>query len=171
MALLDVATGLSLISTGLKFYSAFKGGEDREDMYQAQAQTAYLDARRALLDARQVREVASVNAAVVRKSGADYRSAARAAFGANGIDVNYGSAVDVQQDITERADQDAINQLLLGERQARTLEDTARGLLQQGQQYEQAGSNAQRGGWLSAAGSALSGAADVWSKWKLAEGD
>lgn len=171
MAMLDVASALSLVSTGIKFFSAIKGGDDRGDLYEAQAHTAYLDARRALLDARQVREVANVNAGVVRKSGADYRSAARAAFGANGIDVNYGSAVDVQQDITDRAEQDAINQLLTGERQARNLEDTAQGLLQQGQQYQQAGGNARRAGWTSAAGSALSGAADVWSKWQLAEGD
>ena len=169
-SLLDAGSfALSLLSTGVKFYSAYKGGDDQGDYYEAQAGAAFIDARRALADARQVRDVAELEATQVRRSGAEYRSAARAAYGANGIDVNFGSALDVQTDITARANRDAFNAILLGERQARGLEEQAAGLVQQGQQFQTAGGNARSGGALAAAGQALAGGADLWSKWRATE--
>ena len=167
---LDIASvGLSLVSTGVKFYSAWQGGQDAGSQYDAQAAASFIDARRALIDARQARDVAGEQAKVIRRSGAEYRSAARAGYGANGIDVSYGSAVDVQHDITKRADQDALSAILLGERQATALTDEANALTQQGGQYGTAGGNARSAGKLAAAGSAFAGAADIASKWYAAK--
>lgn len=167
--LLDIGSAaLSLVSTGLQFYSAWKGGEDRGDLYAAQAASSYADARRALFDARMARDVAAVQARTVRREGAEFRSAARAAFGANSIMVDQGSALDTQRDITRRAEGDAIEALLLGERQSRQLQQDAESSLTESAMYMAAGSNAEDNGQLSAWGALLQGGSDVWSKWRLA---
>ena len=169
MSLLDVGSAaLSLVSTGIQFYSAWKGGEDKGDLYAAQAASSYADARRALFTSRLVRDVAEVEARQVQRKGAEYRSAARAAYAANGIRVDTGSAIATQRDITRRADQDAINAILLGERQGQQLEQDALASLTESGLYMQAGSNAENAGQLTAWGTALAGAADVWSKWRAA---
>ena len=165
--LLDVGSvALSLVSTGLNFYSAWQGGQDKGDMYAAQAASSFADARRALFTARMVRDVAEINARATRRQGAEYRSGARAAYGANGINVNTGSALDTQQDITRRADEDAFNQILLGERQAVQLKDDAVASLTEGAMYQQAGGNAESNGHLSAWGQLIGGAAHAYSKWR-----
>ena len=167
--LLDIGSAaLSLVSTGLQFYSAWKGGEDRGDLYAAQAASSYADAQRALFDSRLARDVAEVQARNVRRQGAEYRSAARAAFGANNIMVDRGSALDTQRDITRRAEGDAIEAILLGERQSRQLEQDALASLTESGMYAAAGSNAEGNGQLSAWGALLQGGADAWSKWRLA---
>lgn len=171
MSLLDIASSaFSLLSTGVQIYGALKGGADKGDSYDAAATSAYIDARRALIDARLTREVAVVEASKINRSGAEYRSAARAQFGANGVDVNSGSARDVQRDITHRAGQDAIERVLLGERQALALEDNANSLISEAGQYAAAGDNARSAGNWSAAAAAISGAGDIWKKYRAATG-
>ena len=59
-------------------------------------------------------------------------------------------------------------QLRRGERQGQQLEEDALASLTESGMYMQAGSNAESAGQLTAWGTALAGAADVWSKWRAA---
>jgi len=94
----------------------------------------------------------------------------RAAQASSGIDINSGSALDVQSDTAA-----------LGELDALTIRDNAsrqaRGFRQQGLNYgaqaqldRAAGQSALTGGYLSAAGQLMSSASSVGSKWRSWQG-
>lgn len=161
----NIGTALSLFSTGVKVYDAIKSGNDSEAAYNAQAGSLRLEARRALIEARTVADTAYMQAEVVRREGGDTLSGARAGYAASGVDVNFGTARDVQVEIGQRVESDALNQILLGERQKKKLIDEAAALEAEANQADVAGGNAASAGYWQAAGSALQGGADAWSKW------
>ena len=164
----ELATILSIASTAASVAGSLSSGSGKAGAYNAQADAAELDARRAVLDARTAEDEAYVNAAHTRIAGLDVQSAARASYGQSGVDVNTGTALDVQKDIGRRAEEDALNQILVGERQRVRLEQEAAGSRMEAAGLREAASNASTGGILGAVGSLISGGADAYSKWHTA---
>ena len=160
----DLSTIFDLVGTGVKVYGALSSGQDAADMYDAQATSSLTEARRALVDAASYRDVAGIQAGKTRRQGGDVVSQARAAYGASGVNVNTGT--DVQAEIAKRADEDALNTILLGERQAQRLEDVAAASIDEAAQFGKAGKNAVKSANRTAIGNAISGGASAWSKWK-----
>ena len=162
----DLSTIFDLVGTGVKVYGALSAGQDAADMYDAQATSSLTEARRALVDAASYRDVAGIQAGKTRRQGGDVVSQARAAYGASGVNVNTGTAADVQAEIAKRADEDALNTILLGERQAQRLEDVAAASIDEAAQFGKAGRNAVKSANRTAIANAISGGASAWSKWK-----
>lgn len=163
---IDIGTALGIASAGLQIHSALSAGRDAQSTNDAQAGRSLLDARRALLDAQAVSAVAADAAAKTRILTREVVSTARARQGASGVNVNIGTARDVQLDIASRGEEDALNQVLLGERQRTRLQDEARAIEDEAGQFVQAGRNARGQGTLNAVSSAISAGADVYARWK-----
>lgn len=162
----DFGTALDLLSTGVKVYGAFAQGDDAQSAYNAQANASMVEARRALLNAREVEDVARQQAEVTRRQGIEAEANARAGYAASGVDVNYGTARDVQTEIGKRAEEDALNSILYGERQARREEDVASAAATEAGSYLTAGKNAKGNATLAGVGSLIAGGASAYSKWK-----
>ncbi len=162
----DFSTVLDLIGTGVKVYGAYSAGEDAGDMYSAQGASALTEARRALVDAAAFRDNAEIQAFKIRRQGGDVVSQARAAYGASGVDVNKGTALDVQTEIGRRADEDSFNAILYGERNAQRQEDVAAASMNEAAQFGVASKNAGKTAERNAIGALLSGGASAWSKWQ-----
>lgn len=166
MCFAAAAAVASVVSTGVSVYGALKGGKQEQQGYNAQAAQAMQDSRNKILDARAELDQAYVDAGKTREYGEEIRSAARSGYAASGVDVGVGTAFDVQQDITERAERDALNQVLLGDRKRRRLEGEAVELTKTADQLKKAGKNAKTSGKLAAAGSLLAGAANLGNMWQ-----
>lgn len=161
-----VANALGILSTGLDIFNAVNSGNQQEDVFDAQAARTDQEARNRIIDALAAADVAFVSAGKTRRAGTEVRSAARAAYSAAGVDVNTGTPLDVQADITRRAEEDALNQILLGERQRTRLEADAAALSAESASLREAGDNARTSGYLGAAGSLLRGGARTFSNWQ-----
>lgn len=92
---------------------------------------------------------AEVEAAKVRKAAKEQRQAAVAALAASGVDVSTGTAEQIQTDISQRGEEDALSIILGGGRRGRSL--------------RQQGAMAQYGASQAAVGSVLSGLSSVAS--------
>lgn len=163
---IDIGTVLGVVSTGLNVWQQLRSGRDVETSYDAQAAASVTGARRALLDAQAVKEAAADQAGRVRILAREAVNTARARYSASGVRVDVGTAMDVQQDIAVRGEEDALNVILFGERQRRRLEQEAAGQLEEAGQFTQAGNNARSQGRVNAVASAISGGADVYTRWK-----
>lgn len=105
-------------------------------------------------DAALEREAAGKRAERIRRAGGSQQSEARAALAASGVEVTAGTPVRIESEIGRRAEEDAMEELLFGERSGSRLEDEAA-------LRRRAGKNAEREGLLSATGSVLSGGGRV----------
>lgn len=105
------AAAMMAISAGVSVLGQLQAG-------QAQKQAADANALENDIAAAQSREAAKQEADRIRKAGDRQAGAARAAFAGSGIVVDQGSAVNINQDIYQGAESDALNTLLTGERQA-----------------------------------------------------
>lgn len=92
---------------------------------QAQRRAANADAQAQELAAAQERDAAMVEAARIRKAGERTAGTARAQLAASGIDVGSGTAVVIDQNITQDANTDAEYTLLTGERRGRAYDASA----------------------------------------------
>lgn len=133
-----------------------QGGQQRRYYnYQADQSSA---------DAEAERQLGVVRGEKVRKAGRLQQSEVTAGFGGSGIDVGSGSAIAVRGALQRNIEEDALTQLLTGQRRGRVLDATAQG-------QRSAGENAMSGGYMSAARSLLTGtaasmdAANNRSKW------
>ena len=164
---IDIGTVLGIVSGGVQVANALRRGSDAGETYDAQASSSMIDARRALIDAQAAVEAASVAASKTRIGVREAVSTARARYAKSGVRVDTGTALDVQRDIATRGEEDALNQVLLGQRQKQRLEDEAAGLAIEAGQFSQAGDNARKAGRLNAVGSAISSGADVYTRWNM----
>lgn len=70
--------------------------------------------------------IARVRARKTREAGEEVAGAARADYAKAGVNVEAGSAGDVQDMIRRQAEEDALNEILYGRRKARALGEEAR---------------------------------------------
>lgn len=100
-----------------------------------------------------------VEAEKVRKATRARQSEAVAALAASGVDVGEGTAEQIQQDIGERGEEDALNVILGGQRRGARLEGEAAN-----DRY--AAGQAMTAGYINAGNSALSSVAAYSRGWK-----
>lgn len=141
----------SLISGGMQMMSSVSKGQQAQDM-------ANYQAAQAQADATAEREVAQVNADKIRKAAKSQQSSARSALAASGVVADAGTPLMIQGDIIDRGEQDALTELLTGNRKGQKLDTEASGL-------RVAGSNAKAQGYSNAVGSLLSTGKSFGSKY------
>jgi hypothetical protein len=145
------AVSMSAIGTGISAYGQINQGN-------AAAAAAKYNAQTSLQEAQGAEDAARINEQQTYKQGDELLGRARAAMGANGVDVNAGTALLTQGDIEKQTETNVSNQSLnanlqaWGYRNQATL-DTA-----------QAGFDTTAGN-ISAAGTLIGGASQVAGKW------
>ena len=115
---------------------------------QAQKKAAQAEAAQAELIASQQQEAAADEAARIRKAGEKTKGAARAQMAANGIRVDEGTALRIDEEIERDSEMDAMNTLLTGQRRAQASQFAA-------SQARARGSNAQTASVLGAVSTGL----------------
>lgn len=147
----EVAIAALAASTALGTFASIQGGR-------AQKAQADYQADQAEADARAEKAAAEVRASRIRDMVEEQRGAARAAIAASGVEVNEGTPVLIDQEITRRGEEDAVLEILGGQAAMERGYGYASGLRAQGRRYRGAG-------WLKGTSSLLSGAAEVASRW------
>lgn len=145
-------TVLTVGTTLLGAYSQVQQG--KQDQAWSNYQAAQTDA-----DARTERSAAQVEAERIRKLGKRQAAEAEATFAGSGVDINSGSALDINRDITAGAEEDASLAILGGN-------DRAARLNQQATADRLGGASARRAGNINATTTLLQGAASVSKGWK-----
>lgn len=146
---------LMVASTAMQTVQSLNKGEQEEDFHRFQAEQANADAQAE-------REAGEVRAGKVRRGGKSTQSEATAALAASGVEVTAGTPVKIASQITRNAEEDALNEILYGERKGRRLD-------QQATLERQAGERASAAGTMGAIGSVLSGGAKLAGPgWKSA---
>lgn len=112
------AQTMMAVSTGVNIAGQLAQGR-------AQRQAANAQARAEEMQAAQQLQAARDEALRIRKTGQRAAGAARAALAGAGIDVNSGTALTIEDDITTGAESDAFNTLLTGERRSTALRNSA----------------------------------------------
>jgi hypothetical protein len=107
-------------------------------------------------DAANAEDAALAQAQRIRIAGKRTASTARAAYAASGVDVSEGSAKDARADIFENSENDALQQILSGTREAATLRGNAALMRKSADNSRAAGQSAMFGSLLSGAGKAAS---------------
>lgn len=116
-------------------------------------------AAQANADANAAKGDAQVEAERIRQMGKRTRSAAIAALAGSGVDVNEGSALVIQKDITKNSEQDAQTTILGGSQRALLIKT-------QGQIDNMKGQQAKSASYIGAASTLAQGAATIASNWK-----
>lgn len=141
--------------TVLSTAATLQQGRESQDLAQAQAQQAV---NQAAYDA----DAAKSTAEKIRKAGRAQVGEAQASLAASGVKLGDGTALEVKKAIGENVEQDALSEILSGNRAVRSGQETARYQIQSGQ-------NARSNSYLKAAGTVLSGAASYgMGGWKQA---
>jgi len=105
--------------------------------------------QQAMADAQAEREAASLRGDKIRDQGRRQKSAARASLAKSGVVADAGSALEIQENIIEDSESDAISEILGAGYASRKIE-------QQGEMARISGNNAFTSGILGAGKSALS---------------
>jgi hypothetical protein len=114
-----ISAGMMMaLSTGVSIVGQLQQG-------QAAKAAANAQARADELQAAQQRDAAMQEADRIRKAGEKTKGAARAQMAANGIDVNSGTAITIEDDIGQGAESDAQMTLLTGNRRGAALDFSA----------------------------------------------
>ena len=130
--------------------------------------------------ARQNQQLAEEQASAERREGyeemvekrrktAALISSQRAAAGASGATVDFGSNLDVQEDTAAQGEMDALKIMQQGLNKAYGSEIQAANYGSQAKAYDYQASSAKTSGWMNAAATAVGGIADMgstWSKYK-----
>lgn len=153
-----MCTGMEMFMIGSTVFSAVQSldkGEQEEDFHNFQAEQA-------TADAGAEREAGEVRASRVRRAGKGTKSEAVSALAASGVEVSAGTPIKIQTQITRNAEEDALNEILFGDRKGRRLD-------QQSDVERAAGERSSNAGYMGAFGSVLSGGAKlVGPGWKKA---
>lgn len=138
MCLTAIALGAQAVGTVLQMKGA--------------VQSAEFEASQLATQGAQEKIAAEEEAAKIRKAGEKQAGAARAALAASGVDVNSGTAININEDIYSGAESDAQNTLLTGKRRATTLNEQSRQTI--------------KAGYGKSMTSLLSGATNMATGWK-----
>lgn len=119
---------------------------------QGRAQKSAGDAEASMIERQdaQQRDQAQQEAHRIRRSARKVSGAARAAMAASGIDVNRGTALTIEDEITHESEKDAFNVLLTGKRRSDAADFAA-------DQARARGSNAQTASVLGSVSTGLQG--------------
>lgn len=143
-------------ATALSAYSSIRAGAAAKD--QADYESAQAEA-----DARAEKAAAEVRANRIRDMVEEQRGSARAAIAASGVDVNEGTPVLLESEITRRGEEDAVLEILGGEAARQRGYAYAQGLRYRGRRERTAG-------YLGAASSLLRAGGSIYSNWQSGGG-
>jgi hypothetical protein len=139
-----VSTGVMMaMSAGVSAWGQMQQGK-------AARAAGDIDQRLSILQARQVEDQAAQEADRIRRAGRKTSGAARAQMAANGVDVNKGTSLLIEDEITHDSERDAQMTLLTGKRRG----DASRFA---GAQSAARGANAQYASSLGAISTGLQG--------------
>lgn len=139
---MGIETVFLLASAGMGSMSAISQGNQAAAMGRYQQQQAEADANAATASAQ-------IEAANIRKAGDRQRSSARAALAASGVNVDTGTAEQINTEIQQNAEQDALTTIQTGVNRGRVINA-------EGQAARIAGDNARTAGYMNAGSTALS---------------
>jgi len=151
------APNLWLMAASMAFSAvqSMNKGDQEQDFHRFQADQAEADATAE-------REAGEVRASKVRRAGKSAQSEAVAALAASGVEVTAGTPVKIQTQIARNAEEDALNEILYGDRKGRRLDQNAA-------MERAAGSRAASAGYMGAVSSVLAGGAKMAGDgWKTA---
>lgn len=143
---------LMVASTAVKTVGALNEGEQQKDYHNFLAAQAEADSQAE-------KEAGQVRARKVRQAGRAQRSEASAALAASGVEVGAGTALTIDQKIVRNTEEDALQEILTGERKGQRL-------IQQSQIERSAADRASAAGMRGALGSVLAGGAEIAKGWQ-----
>lgn len=146
-AMYVMAAGAAISAIG-----SYQQGQAQKKMYEEQAQQSVNEgAYRA--------DAAKAQAEKIRKAGRAQIGETRASLAASGVKVGEGTALELERDISQNVEEDALSALLSGKRST----DAAQ---QEAKMLNRAGANSAKSGAYSAAGTVLSAAGSIAGGWK-----
>lgn len=160
----DPVTAIMIGSTAISTVGAIQQGQQQKAYNNFQADQANADAAAE-------RGMGEVRAGKIRKAGIVAQGEATAGYAGAGIDTTVGSPLAVKEKLGRNVEEDALTELLTGQRRGRALDVNAQG-------YRAAGRNAETSSMFSAGASLLGGAAaymnagtarDRWIRYTNAE--
>lgn len=159
--------GLGSTAAGgvMQVMGALNKGEADSKMYNYKAGMAEVNARIARQNSDWALDAGESEAVRSGKAGAQTMGKMRAAQGASGLDVNSGSAVQVQESQQRAIQQDQKTIRQSAARKAYSYDMEAWSQDQQAGQYRTAASESKKAGTLNALGSIVSTASSVSNKW------
>lgn len=152
-----MCTGASmfmLAASAFKAVSAIQEGKQQQAFYNYQSEQQ-------AADANAEREAGQVRAEKARKAGRYQQSEARASLAASGVEVSAGTPEKIQTAITRTTEEDALQEILYGNRKGTRLD-------QESALSREAGKRAVTTSQRSAFGSLLAGGAAVKGGWTQA---
>lgn len=147
-----VTMAATAVAGAVSAYSSIEQGR-------SQAKWANYQANQAQADANAEASLARVEAEKIREAGKRQRSQARAAMAASGIDVDEGTAVNINEDISKGAEEDALHAIWGG------IDRQQRGYAQ-AQADRSRGKQAQTAGNLNATATLLNAGSQAYGQYK-----
>lgn len=161
----SVGLGATAAGSALSAYGAYEGGQSQSRMYGYQAQVAQINSNIALQNADYARMQGEQQSVIEGRKGAQQLGGIRAAEGASGLNVNSGSAAQVQ---ASQKGTTALDLNQIRSNAAKTAYDfdvQSTEDINQAGLYTAASANAKTAGDISALSSIVGGAGSVSSKW------
>lgn len=165
MGIDPVTIGLLAVSTAVSTAGAVEAGAARSDAAAYQGQIARNNAVVAEQNRNYALRAGAQDAEIASLKGRARLGAIKAAQAANNIDVNTGSALDVQLGERESSRLDTLNVMHNAMLKAYGYSGEAANQRSAATGYDQAGAAARKGALFGAAGSLLQGASAISSKW------
>lgn len=163
--LAEVSIAMTAISAGVSAYGAIKQGQAQSAALQYQAQVAQNNQKIAGQYAQQAIADGENKVAAKQQQTAQMIGAQRAAMAANGIDLDSGSPLRLQEDTAKLGNVDALTIRNNAAREAYGYQVQGLSYGQQAQLDEASASNAVTAGNLNAFSSIVGGASSIGSKW------
>lgn len=160
-----ISLAATAASTAVGVYSSVRQGKAAQAQADYQAKVAKQNQDLAEQQASAERMAGFEEAQATRRKAATLIGSQRAAAGASGAVVDFGSNLDLQADTAGQAEMDAINAYNKGIDSAYNSQINAWNYGQQATAYEASGQAAKNAGYLNAASTALGGIADMGSTW------
>ena len=142
----------SVAASAVSAYSSIEQGKSQKKWANYQADQAQADANAEA-------GYAQVEAAKIREAGQRQRGQARAAMAASGIKVDEGVAININEDIAQGAEEDALNAIFGG------IDRQKRGYAQASADRSR-GQQASTAGKINAAGTLLNSGAQAYAGWR-----
>lgn len=163
--LAEVSVAMTAVSAGVSAYGAYRQGQAQSAADAYQAQVARNNQIVAGQYAQQATQDGENKVAAKQEQTAQMIGAQRAAMAANGVDLDSGSPLRVQQDTAKLGEVDAMTIRNNAAREAYGYQLQGLSYGQQAQLDESASENAETAGSLNAFSSILGGASSVASQW------
>ncbi len=155
-----IATGVSAASSA---YGAYKQGKSEKSQLKANQKAAQYEAQVAEENARDAIFRGELSAQSVQRTASQVAGAQRSGFAGAGVDVNYGTAADLQDETNFFGQIDAARERYNAGNEAKGLRQQGAQAAQQAKEYKKAAGNVNP--LLNAGTSLLGSAGSVASKW------